>query len=310
MAASEMIALLIVLLAASIVAGVQVLLVVDFAMEKLRGRPPGRWSRRLRVPWTILSVIGIGCLAWAHWVEPFRFDVTYHKIKTAALPEGSRLRILQLTDLHLEGEGPATEFILRTVQQEKPDVIALTGDYFNADPQGREAFEKLMPQLHASREICGVVGNFDGYDPSLACSKVVGLRSFARSIGMNGKHVNFFGSDMVAAGNFAARLKSAPKADFTVVLYHTPEMIDTAAELGADLYLCGHTHGGQVRVPFYGAVVTLSDTGKKYEMGLYHVGTMAAYVSRGLGWEGNSVPRLRFLCPPEIAVFDVVGTGK
>ena len=309
MPTSEMVALLIVLLGASAVAGVQVLLVMDFIMEKLRARKPAAWSRRLRIPWAIVSVIGLGCIAWAHWVEPFRYETTYHKIKTASLPEGSRLRILQLTDVHLEGEGPAAEFILRAVQQEKPDVIALTGDYIN-EPHGRVALEKLLPQLQASREICSVTGNYDGYDPSSACPSVVGLHGFARSISVGGKHVNIFGTDMTDSIEFASRLRSAPKADYTVVLYHTPEMIDTAAANGADLYLCGHTHGGQVRVPFYGAVVTLSDTGKKYEMGLYHAGAMNAYVSRGIGWEGNRVPRLRFLCPPEIAVFDLIGTGR
>ena len=308
MPASEMMALMFLLLATSLVGGVQVLLVIDFAREKLKQRRPGKLMRLLRIPWTCLSLLGLGCVAYAHWVEPFRFETTHHTIRTSSLPEGSYLRILQLTDLHLEGEGPATEYIVQTVTHEQPDVIALTGDYLNNFVEGRKALETLLSRLRPGIETCAVVGNYDGFDPRAVNADVITLCGFARSVSVGGKHVNIFGMQITDPKAFADACRAAPPADFTVVLYHTPEMIDYAAACGANLYLCGHTHGGQVRVPLYGAVVTLSDTGKKYEAGSYTVGGMTAYVCRGIGTEGG-VPRLRFLCRPEIAVFDIVGTG-
>jgi uncharacterized protein len=69
-----------------------------------------------------------------------------------------------------------------------------------------------------------------------------------------------------------------------------------------DLYLCGHTHGGQIRLPFYGAIVTSSVTGKEFEKGLYSTGRTNLYVSAGVGLEGKSAPRMRLLCRPE-AIF-------
>ena len=76
-----------------------------------------------------------------------------------------------------------------------------------------------------------------------------------------------------------------------------------------DLYLCGHTHGGQVRLPIIGAVLTSSQLGKRYEMGLYQGGRTHMYVSRGIGLEGLSAPRVRFLAPPEITLVTVQGSS-
>ena len=72
-----------------------------------------------------------------------------------------------------------------------------------------------------------------------------------------------------------------------------------------DLFCAGHVHGGQVALPFYGALVTLSKFGKQYESGVYQVGPMGMYVSRGLGMEGGSAPRVRFCSRPEIAVIEL-----
>jgi predicted MPP superfamily phosphohydrolase len=83
-----------------------------------------------------------------------------------------------------------------------------------------------------------------------------------------------------------------------------------AARAGVDLFLAGHTHGGQIRLPLIGAVVTSSIYWKRYEMGLYTQGHTWLYVSRGIGMEGLGAPRARFLCPPEIELFELRGTEK
>jgi hypothetical protein len=69
--------------------------------------------------------------------------------------------------------------------------------------------------------------------------------------------------------------------------------------------LAGHTHGGQIRLPLFGAVITASEFGKESEQSLYNVGPTTLYVSRGLGMEGKGAPRARFLCPPEIVVVNL-----
>jgi len=292
------------------VGAVELVLLCGWTVERLTGVPRGGFVRRLRIPWSVLSGLLLCAAVWATAVEPGRFEVTRHRVEAPGLPEGFRMRILQLSDLHLEGEGPAAAWAARTVVQEAPDLIALTGDYLNDWERGKEAFGKLLAGLEAPCGMAAVVGNYDGFDPATLRSSVITLRGGAHMVSFGGRKIKVFGSDLTEPPTFARLLQSTAPADYTVVLYHKPEMIELAAGLGADLYLCGHTHGGQIRLPFYGAVITLSSLGKKYECGRYQVGAMTGYVCRGVGCEGGRVPRMRFLCRPEIAVFDVIGTAK
>ena len=87
-----------------------------------------------------------------------------------------------------------------------------------------------------------------------------------------------------------------------ILLYHSPELMRQAVAHEIDLYLCGHTHGGQIRLPFVGPMLTSSRLGRRYVMGHYHEAKTHLYVSRGVGFEGLGAPRVRFLCPPEITL--------
>jgi predicted MPP superfamily phosphohydrolase len=100
-------------------------------------------------------------------------------------------------------------------------------------------------------------------------------------------------------------LQAAPRDAFTVFLYHYPDLISDIAARGIDLYLAGHTHGGQVALPFYGAIITLSKFGKKYEAGLYRIDQTSMYVNRGIGMEGGTAPRVRFWARPEITIIEI-----
>jgi hypothetical protein len=92
-----------------------------------------------------------------------------------------------------------------------------------------------------------------------------------------------------------------------VCLTHAPGMIPQAARAGFDLYLAGHTHGGQVRLPLLGALVTLAVHGKRFECGRYSLpGGMTAYVTRGVGLEGGWTTRVRFMCRPEVVLVEFV----
>jgi hypothetical protein len=75
--------------------------------------------------------------------------------------------------------------------------------------------------------------------------------------------------------------------------------------LGCDLYCAGHIHGGQIALPWYGALVTLARFGKRFESGLYQVGSTALYVNRGIGMEGGAMPWGRFCAGPEITVIEI-----
>ncbi|HUS14675.1 MAG TPA: hypothetical protein VM536_06605, partial [Chloroflexia bacterium] len=103
----------------------------------------------------------------------------------------------------------------------------------------------------------------------------------------------------------AADAAAQGQPDLRILLYHTPDLAPQAAAAGVDLYLCGHTHGGQVRLPGLGALLTGSRFGQRYVLGLNRLPSGGSiHTTRGTGCEGLRLPRLRGLCPPEIAVLD------
>jgi predicted MPP superfamily phosphohydrolase len=94
------------------------------------------------------------------------------------------------------------------------------------------------------------------------------------------------------------------------LLYHIPDLMPQASSLGVDLFLAGHTHGGQWRLPGFGAILTSSQYWKRYEAGHYQEAGTHLYVSRGLGMEGFGTPRARFFCPPEVVALALSGTAE
>jgi predicted MPP superfamily phosphohydrolase len=141
---------------------------------------------------------------------------------------------------------------------------------------------------------------------------VVWLEQEAVTVDVRGQPVTLVGAacshqQELDAARLAQAMAGIPGDAFTVLLYHSPDLILEAVEQGVDLYLGGHTHGGQLRLPFYGALVTASVYGKRYTAGLFEEGSTTMYVSRGIGFEGGGMPRARFLCRPEIVSIELAG---
>lgn len=283
------------------------------------GRPPfrGFWpraversSRALTVLLNAVAVAGGLCLAWGRLIEPTRLEVTSVVLESPKiLPETGRVRIVHLSDLHSEARPLNEPAAVEVVNGLRPDLVLVTGDYINTLAglkTARAALDALKPAFGTFL----VSGNYDiGLLPEDAFrdSPAVMLESGARDIDIRGTKVRVSGLALGNMPDFRLVMKLLlDKPAYDVFLFHNTDLIKEAAALGIDLYLAGHTHGGQVRLPFYGALVTLSSTGKTYEAGRYRVGPTELYVNRGLGLEGGLAPRVRFLCRPEITVIDVV----
>jgi predicted MPP superfamily phosphohydrolase len=102
-------------------------------------------------------------------------------------------------------------------------------------------------------------------------------------------------------------MRGVPLGDYRIFLFHYPDFIEQMQAGKIDLYLAGHTHGGQVALPLYGALVTLSARGKQFESGLHKLGDTCEYTNRGIGMEGGMAPRVRFCARPEVTVFTISG---
>ena len=253
-------------------------------------------------------------------VEPFQLSLTRKSLTIPDTNLSVPLRLVHLTDLHIERTTRREEATLARLAQLQPDMIMLTGDYLNLsyleDETARRDARTFLSQLHAPYGVYAVSGTVEtpgGMQALFAgLSNITVLDDQTASLVINDQPVYMLGvtnhpwsrDDSLVL----RQLKQAvPPGALTVLLYHTPDLIETAAALQVDLYLAGHTHGGQVRLPKYGALITSSRYGKQYEAGLYQVGATYLYVSRGLGMEGAGTPRVRFLCPPEIVELTLTG---
>ncbi len=265
------------------------------------------------------GLIHVGLLAAEFdglYIEPFHLQVSQVYLPLPASPSAGKLRIVQISDLHIERLTRREEQLIETVRDLHPDLIALTGDYLNldylSDPVALQEARKLLARLQAPYGVYAVRGTVDRsqvFESLLQGLPITPLEDALLPIPTAGRQMYLLGvanwdraRDRQAMQSLAAK---APPGAYTILLYHTPDLAEDAARAGIDLYLAGHTHGGQVRLPFYGALVTASDYGLRFQGGLYHVDGMALYVSRGIGMEGFGAPRLRFFCPPEVVLISI-----
>lgn len=257
-----------------------------------------------------------GLAVYGLYFEPFDLRTTTVRLAGPVRSDGEPLRILQISDIHVERITRRERALLERVEQLKPDLIVLTGDYTNLDyiedPQALQDTRYLLSQLSAPYGVYAVTGSvdipplvdsvFDGLPVCLLQDEVALMQAGQTTLAIIGVSDEGRGRDAEALEELA---QTIPADAYRLLLYHTPDLIETAVRQKIDLYLAGHTHGGQVRLPFYGAVVTMSAYGKRYEGGLYQHNPTTLYVSRGVGMEGMGLPRVRFLCPPEITLFEL-----
>ena len=255
------------------------------------------------------------------WGEPFRLSLTRLTLKSSKLRGAPPLRVMHLSDLHIERLTRRETKVLKWVEELRPDVIVYTGDLLNYsyldDERARADCREFLAQLHAPLGVYAVTGTplIDTPDVTQAIySAAQNVRLLTNAtIEIEGyPQVQIIGlactHDPTLDAPQLARVRSGvPPDKFTLLLYHGPDLMPDATQAGIDLYVCGHTHGGQIRLPFYGAIVTGSVYGKRYEMGQYTEQATTLYVSRGLGLEGKGAPRMRFFCPPEVALLELRG---
>jgi predicted MPP superfamily phosphohydrolase len=255
----------------------------------------------------------------AHWVARTETQI---RVSQPVLGR-DRYRIVHLSDLHLEEVGRREFRVVELVREAQPDLILLTGDYMNLR-EGAVALHDLLLALGKIAPVYGVPGNWDSkfliretfgqveaqLREQIPDARVSLLIDDTVLLERGGHRLRLVGQEVDPQKPLRELLRGLGDGTFTIFLAHKPDAVDQLhdREPGqrVDLFLCGHTHGGQVRIPFWGAVITFSKYHKRFESGLYDFEGVPMYVSRGVGCEGGSAPRIRFLCRPEVAVIDLV----
>jgi uncharacterized protein len=259
----------------------------------------------------LLNLVVLACEIDGLYVEPFALRTTELRLET---PAGNRpLRIVHLSDIHVERITRREIELVKRVREMQPDLILMTGDYlnidYNDDPQTIQDGRAVLAQLSAPYGVYAIPGSppvdtpqvlrqiFDGLEITLLQDEALPLEIEGQKIYLVGVSA---GRSLPDAATMRKLLAQTPPGAYSILLYHSPDLAEAAAQAGVDLYLAGHTHGGQVRLPGWGAIITMSAYGKRFEAGQYQLGSTTLYVSRGIGLEGLHLPRVRFLCPPEI----------
>lgn len=262
-----------------------------------------------------LAAAGAALAYRAFCYEPARVQLTHHELPLPELPEPwVGKRVVHLTDLHYGN--PRSERLFRgmveTVRRLDPDLILITGDFVTRS--SREVGPSLphLRKLKARHGVVGVLGDHD-YD-GLTKRPITGLVPSLQEAGirlLRNEGVELPGGLRIAGVDPStgkvrqADLRKALRslaAPPHLLLAHSPDIIIQASIHEVAMILCGHTHGGQVVVPFYGPPITHTRVGRRFASGWSELKGTRMYTSRGLG----SHYSLRFCCLPEITEFTLV----
>jgi len=269
------------------------------AMAKSQDTRRTRRRRRLGrvVRWLSLSLLALAVIIvlYARYIEP-----TWIAQRTIVLHRPPRLSIAHITDLHYQGNRRYLENVVRRINAAEPDIVCMTGDIADDLPRLDEALD-ILSQVR--RPMYGVRGNHDCWDQTVmarldTCFGSTGGRWLCdQRVVAPGGNVEVIGS--------TGRLASLPKplassASVHVLLVHDPLFVDQIRRTTFDLILAGHTHGGQVRIPWGGPLLNLPQVGQ-YDRGLFFTPAGPLYVNPGIGT--YEVP-VRFACRPEITILE------
>jgi predicted MPP superfamily phosphohydrolase len=265
----------------------------------------------------LLGLVMVPIAVYAMALEPRRLVLEEASLeaRTTLLRD---LRIGVLSDLQCSTIGAHERRAVARLMAERPDLILIAGDLFQGSPghfeRTRDDFVALLRSLSAPGGVWVVRGDVDSdrssrsyFDDLTDDAGVRVLIDEPVRIELRGQVIELYGydrwgNDHASLHTFLRTPREAGAA--RIVLAHRPDpVLGLAPDMDLDLFVAGHTHGGQVVVPFFGPPFTLSGVPREVGAGgLHEVNGAPIYVSRGVGMERGHAPRVRFLCPPEVAV--------
>lgn len=284
-------------------------------------RVVNKW-RTLFGSYIAAHILVLGVLFYGFYIETQWLDVTQTTIQESKLPIGTPpIRIALFSDIHMERWTSREHQVLKQLNQLAPDIIVIAGDHINIDHYTAEAYADLQLFFKQLKAPYGVYATRGGVDPSeptrkaLEGSTVRLLDDEITTVTIRGQVLSLIGvtSGIQNEDVFKTLAASLPAEALKILIYHPPDFITESAQAGIDLYLAGHTHGGQIALPFFGAVYTASRSGRAYSAGLYNLGGSAQtklYITRGLGMEGFNTPRARLFARPELSFITLVPAPK
>ena len=266
--------------------------------------------RQTHVSWRLLAMTPAIVATYAVFIEPVMLDVDRRSIDVAELDGHEPLRVVHVSDTQLIRYGAREQSLVDAINAFEPHAVVFTGDYITAFRDDRYAvtcIRRLLGSIRAQYGIFATSSDSDSFEQQ--------RRIFA-GFGNVTYRVNGFGEFEHDGVNIRIGLLShqwprpaltatgvAPE-DLFLVGCHRPALQTLVEERipAADMFLAGHTHGGQVQIPFWGPIITLSPVPNHIAAGGVFVSEsgMPFTVTRGVGTEGRWCPRIRFWCRPHV----------
>lgn len=265
-------------------------------------------SRRRFLSLGLAGITG-ALLADTAWYEPQALQI--EKISLPTNSAGGQVRLLQVSDLHLSSFNSYFAKVASQVADLKPDLIVLTGDYLEQE-RNIQGVLSFLKELKATHGVYAVQGNWEYWSRlegenlrrHFAGAGVKLLINERADLEINGRAISLFGLDYPSSIDHLHQLqKEVDPQRFNLLLSHVPAFAHEQLNKHINLILSGHTHGGQVRIPFLPPLYLPRYSGR-FVSGFYQVSQhrIPLYVSRGIG---TSVLPVRFLCRPEIGLFEL-----
>lgn len=271
------------------------------------------WGHPLRFPFGFAAIaygLTFALALWGVFIRRRWVKEREVEIEIPGLPQAfDGYRIAQLSDLHIGGLTPRAfgESWAKRANAHGADLVAVTGDMVTSGTAFHEDIATVVGKLEAPDGVMVAMGNHDYFGEG---QPLVGLLrdKGARVLRNEGVTVEREGDKIYVAGiddnwsrrdNIAKALSEREEGMVTILLAHDPVMFPKAKDAGIELTLAGHTHGGQVALPFFPRILNLANLTHKHFLGLYREGTSALYVHAGLGTTG---PPVRLGVAPEIAI--------
>ncbi len=252
-----------------------------------------------------------GTFTYARTIEPHWFDVVHLDVPLKKLPDAfAGFTIAQISDIHFGPYmGPAEiEPSIDAILALDADVIVITGDIVSRIEHGEpDMIVQSLSRLRARHGVFAILGNHDWWSGASAVVEalrgagITVLSNRSHPLQRDGQTLYLAGVDDVWCGkhDLTRTLAGIPPVAAVVALVHEPDYADVVAnDARVILQLSGHSHGGQVRVPFVGGI-WYPPWARKYPCGIYHLGDLALYTNRGVGMASWQV---RFACRPEVTL--------
>ncbi len=256
----------------------------------------------------------IGGTLYASQVETGWMDINYLRLALPRLdPAFNGYRLVQISDLHVDQwtSVERLESIVENVNRQHPDLVAITGDFITHNPDMYAGeLTDMLRAIKSKDGVYAILGNHDHTSKPQAVHEIIqrsGLQDATNCVytlkrGTAGLHIAGVDDYMRHKDRLDLVLQQLPETGAAILLAHEPDFADISAPTGRfDLQLSGHSHGGQIRLPFLGTIFLPKDA-KKYPSGMYRLGNMILYTNRGLGAVHL---HLRYHSRPEIIVFSL-----